>query len=216
MPARNATYVVIARRRGDVGRRAAERKEQRGGVVDELLAAHVDAAVEPGHEELGQPADEDRGTHPADLTAARAREGIDHLVAGFDAAPVQRFVPERLDVEHAPAAAVLVDELDGASDRRPQVGRGRKRDAELVDDAVVDGDDQLVEILEALVEVARVQSRPLAHGPHGRAARPFGAEQLERGVDQERAPLSPPVGGRHPGPTGRRTERRDTWQRPLP
>ena len=61
----------------------AERKEQRGGVVDELLAGHVDAAVEPGDEQLAQPADEDRGTHAADLAVGPSvrDERIDHLIA---------------------------------------------------------------------------------------------------------------------------------------
>ena len=56
----------------------------------------------------------------------------------------------------------------------------------------------------------------LADRAHRRTVRSLGGEQLERGIEQERAPLRPPVGGWHPRPSGRGTERFNTWQRALP
>ena len=97
-----------------------------------------------------------------------------------------------------------------------------------VDDAVVDGHDERVEVGEALVEVPRVEAGRLAHRPHGRARPALGAEQLEGGVEEQAAALGPPVIGGETGPASRGCgARRDlstgvtvtygrSWQRPLP
>jgi flavin-dependent dehydrogenase len=95
----------------------------------------------------------------------------------------------------------------------PTVSGVRLDDGTTLDaDAVVHGDDELVEVVEALVEVARVELRGRAHGAHRRPRPALGPEQLEGGVDQQRPALGATILGRHTGPSGADS----TWQRPLP
>jgi hypothetical protein len=155
-------------------------------------------------------------------------DGRDERVGRVDPTTVQGLVAERLHVEHATTAAVLVDERDDAVERGPRLRAGLRildgRDggddlrAELFDEPVVDGEEQRVEVVEALVEVARVQAGGLAHGAH-RGARPtLGAQQLEGDVEQQLSSFRATISRGQADPAGRVAARRGGrgWQRPLP
>ena len=158
----------------------------------------------------------------------RARRRSTSVVAGLDAAPVERLVAERLDVEHAarrrssstkPTMPLERGAHLGAGSvagRRPR--RGHDRGRELLDEPVVDGDDQRVEVVEALVEVAGVEPGARWHTrPHGRRRPALGAEQLEGGVEQQGRGARP--GGRRQGSPAQRLGRAAVsrgWQRALP
>src|SRR5690606_35805184 len=220
---------------GDAHALVGHGEEQRGGVVDELVALDRDAAVKPGDHQLGHAADEDGGADAADLPA-RGRRPValdrvlldrgDELVAGGDAAPVEGLAAQGLDVQDPGPAAVLVDEGDDVVDRRPGlrprvVGRGGvglpDPVGELADEAVVDGHRQRLEVLEALVEVAGVELRRLAHGADRGPGPADRAEQVEGGVEQQRAPLGAAPVVRDAGPPGGAAAiGRSCWQRPLP
>ena len=88
----------------------------------------------------------------------------------------------------------------------------------LLDEVVVDGDEQRVEVLEALVEVAGVEAGLLADGADRRARPALGAEELQRCVEEEGAPLGPTVFSGEPDPPGgvARGGGGRGWQRPLP
>ena len=108
------------------------------------------------------------------------------------------------------------------SGRRRLDHGGGDRLAELGHDVVVDGDEELVAVGEALVEVAGVEAGPLAHRPHRRAGVALGAQEVEAGVDQLRAPLGGPLLGGDAGPPAA-AQRGGcgagldlTWQRALP
>ena len=100
----------------------------------------------------------------------------------------------------------------GGAPRRPDLG------TELLDQPVVDGHEQGVEILEALVEVPRVEPGLLAHRSDRGTGPALGAEQLERGVQQEGAALGTSVFSGEADPTGGVASGggRRGWQRPLP
>ncbi len=74
---------------------------------------------------------------------------------------------------------------------------------ELDHDPVVHGHDQRVEVVEALVEVARVEPGLLAHGADGRPGPALGAQQVEARVDQELTAVGPPIGGGDPAQRAR-------------
>ena len=160
------------------------------------------------------------------------------VVAGSDPAPVERLAAERLDVQHAPAPAVVVDEPHRGLDRSPHLRRhvrrrrvegGDERGAQLVERPVVDGDDERVEVVEALVEVARVQLGGVAHGsaPSSRTNPPCPSSSKAASSSNRRRPARRSSAGT---PThrprrrcssgadtaGQRTVWSDRWQRPLP
>ena len=72
---------------------------------------------------------------------------------------------------------------------------------------VVDRTEQVVDVGEALVEVAGVQPAFAAHRSHRHRGLAAVAEQPEGGVDQQRAALGAAVGQRHAGPAGRTRHR---------
>ena len=162
-----------------------------------------DVAVEPRGEDLAEPADEGGSGRGADRIAMRAarrrrpcvlQQERHQLVAGADAAAVDGLVAEGLDVEHAGAPPIVEDErhdgLHGRADLRRQVGRGIVEGAdeviaELVEQAVVDGDHERVEVVEALVEVARVEVVGRADGTHAGPRPALAGEQVEGGVEQQ-------------------------------
>ena len=190
----------------------------------------VEATVEPGDEHLADPADEQRGGQGADALAVSRRPSAGHgvglderrdVVAGADPSPVERLVAERLDVQDPGPPAVVVDEADGGADGGPHLGRPIRRGAihgqgeratQLVDDLLVHGHDQLVEVAEALVEVPRVEAGVLADGAHGGAGGALGPEQLEAGVEEEATPLGPPVVGGDAGPSAPTRLISGSWQ----
>ncbi len=194
------------------------------------LAGDVEATVEPGDEHLADPADEHGGGQGADALAVSRRPaagrgvGLDErrdVVAGADPSPVERLVAERLDVQDTGPPAVVVDEADGGADGGPHLGRPIRRGVihatetarpQLVDDPLVHGHDQLVEVTEALVEVARVEAGVLADGAHRGAGGALGPEQLEAGVEEETAPLGPPVVGGDAGPSAPTRLISGSWQ----
>src|SRR5688572_8567004 len=142
-----------------------DREEQVRRLVDQPAAADLDAPVEPRHEHLGEAADDERRREPVADVATAGGDEVGHGEARLDAATVERLVAERLDVQDTAPPAVRVDEAHGARHRRPHDVLERRRlghrlldlDAQLDSQAVVHGDDQRVEVVEALVEVPRVE-----------------------------------------------------------
>ena len=106
-------------------------------------AGDLEAAVEPRHEHLADPADEHGRRQGADALALRRRaptlDGVRlderrDVVAGADPPAVERLVAERLDVEHAGPAAVVVDEAHGrrhGGAAAAPAGRARRRPSPL-------------------------------------------------------------------------------------
>src|SRR5262249_812668 len=124
-------------------------------------------------------------------------------------------------------ATVVVDELDDPADRGAEllarVGRCRLERVDhdlphLEHDAVVDGDDERVEVVEALVEVPGVQPRPLAPGPDPRPGAALGPEEVERRGDEQLPAHRTTLGRRDAGPAVGAVIRGQTsvWQRALP
>ena len=89
-------------------------------------------------------------------------EEVDDGVLGLEAAPVEGLVAERLAVEDLGPAGVVGDEPGDGLDAGPEAGGlvvagrvdvGEDRGAEQGGLLVVDGEEQLVAVGEALVEV---------------------------------------------------------------
>jgi hypothetical protein len=146
-------------------------------------------------------------------------------VAGLDAAAVERLAAERLDVEDPAPSGIAVDEgedaLEGGAHLAAGVlaglGDGRQHGgAQLLDEAVVDAQQQLVEVRKGLVEVPRVEPGLLAHRPHRGAGPALGAQQLEACVEQKGATLGAPILGVEPDPAGGVAAAGGSWQRSLP
>ena len=176
--------------------------DQAGAVLDQLLAAQVERPIEPGQERLGQAAgqhqrgqlDERVGLigEPIEATRLLRHQPGEHANGG-EAPAGQRLGAHRLDEQHASAARVLGEEVDERGNRRAGLGSGvlwcrgdgaQNIGGRVAGDLVEHGQEELVEVLEALVEVARREIRLCADGSDRRGRPAVGAEQLESGLDQ--------------------------------
>jgi hypothetical protein len=194
-----------------------ERHEQRGDVADERVTISRDVPVEPRGEDLAQTADERGRGGGADRIGMGARrptgsrvlhEERHQLVAGIDPAAVHGLVAEGLDIEDPCPPLVIEDEghdgRHGGADLRWQVRLGAVEGADelgpqLVEEAVVDRDHEGVEVVEALVEVPRVEVVRRADGPDAGARPALAGQQVEGRVEQQLTPLGTALVGRQTG-----------------
>src|SRR5262249_44643555 len=111
-----------------------------------------------------------------------------------------------LQGEHACLAWVLGEDRPSGSqsgarlplDRVGPTSRFGRAGDDLLDDALVHAVQQTLSAAEGLIEVAGVQRCRRAHGPDRRAGVSLGSEQLEAGLHESLAPLSPTLGRGYP------------------